>query len=139
MSRPCNTTFNDATISKPRKEIAQPLSFRVTPSERATIKRLAGKRPISTYLRHAALNGKALPRRKAHAPDVNDVLVAQILAKLGQSRLASNLNQLAKAANMGALPLDEHLVSDLQQASRDVQAMRRDLIKALGVKAEDSI
>ena len=38
------------------------------------------------------------------------------LAGLGQSRLASNINQIAKAANMGALPVTPDLIDELYQA-----------------------
>jgi hypothetical protein len=42
-------------------------------------------------------SGLAIEGRKA---------LAQALALLGRSRLSSNLNQLAHAANIGTLPID---------------------------------
>lgn len=128
--------FNTASAVKTKREVGYPLSFRVTPSEKRLITERANGRPISTYLRHVALSGDALPRRKAHAPDVNDAKVAQILAALGTSRLASNLNQLAKSANIGTLPVTDELCDDLHAACAAVQSMRHDLIIALGIKAE---
>lgn len=44
---------------------------------------------------------------------------------MGQSRLSSNLNQLAKAVT----PETE---ADLKQACREISALRADLLRALG-------
>jgi hypothetical protein len=52
---------------------------------------------------------------------------------LGQSRLSSNLNQLAKAVNTGSLPVTPETERELRQAARDVMVMRRMLIDALGL------
>jgi len=58
--------------------------------------------------------------------------VRKVLAALGNSRLSSNLNQIAKAANRGALPVTEELSLDLQSACLDIRAMRMALMMALG-------
>ncbi len=62
--------------------------------------------------------------------------LAQLLAMLGRSRLASNLNQLAHAANIGALPVTPDLETELNTALFDVRELRRLLLLALGLKPE---
>ena len=60
--------------------------------------------------------------------------LAHVLSKLGQSRLANNLNQLAKAANTGSLPVTPETESALQAACRDIRAIKHVLMKALGIQ-----
>ena len=62
--------------------------------------------------------------------------LGQALALLGRSRLASNLNQLAFAANSGSLVLTTDIAALLAEALSDVRALRRLLLSALGMKAE---
>jgi hypothetical protein len=45
---------------------------------------------------------------------------------------SSLLNQIAKAAHMGALPVTPELEEDLQEACQAVRSMRSDLMRALG-------
>ncbi|MEJ7926700.1 hypothetical protein WG908_08030 [Sphingobium sp. AN641] len=59
------------------------------------------------------------------------------MALLGQSRLSSNVNQLAKAANSGSLPVTPETESDLRHACRDIAEIRRMLMRALGLDAGD--
>jgi len=63
--------------------------------------------------------------------------LARVLGALGQSRLSSNLNQLAKAVNSGSLPVSPETEADLSAACRDVSAMRTDLLRALGKSPGD--
>ena len=64
-------------------------------------------------------------------------MLAMVLSELGQSRLASNINQLAKAANMGTLDITPEIEQEIEQACREIQAMRALLIAALGVVPEN--
>ena len=57
----------------------------------------------------------------------------RVLAALGQSRIASNLNQLAKAVNIGVLPVTPETEADMSEACAAVSAMRADLMRALGL------
>ena len=56
---------------------------------------------------------------------------------IGNMRLASNLNQLAKSANIGTLPLTPEVEEDLMTACSAVIAMRAELMRALGYSQED--
>ncbi|WP_445190644.1 plasmid mobilization relaxosome protein MobC [Sphingobium sp. HWE2-09] len=52
---------------------------------------------------------------------------------LGQSRLANNVNQLARSANSGSLPFTPETEQALSSAADDIAAMRKMLIKALNL------
>ena len=55
---------------------------------------------------------------------------------LGQSRIANNLNQLAKMANLGTLPMLPDTERDIRRACADVALMRRELLRALGHRTD---
>ncbi|MEM9377253.1 MAG: hypothetical protein AAGA72_13615 [Pseudomonadota bacterium] len=59
--------------------------------------------------------------------------MAQILAVLGQSGISENLLELAYSAKIGALILTKENEESLLSACTAVQAMRTDLIAALGL------
>jgi hypothetical protein len=65
--------------------------------------------------------------------------LGQLLALLGQSRLANNLNQLAKAANQGSLPVTAEIEAELQQACAHILEMRLLLLKALGIRVFEQL
>ncbi|MGE3992572.1 plasmid mobilization relaxosome protein MobC [Pseudorhodoplanes sp.] len=65
--------------------------------------------------------------------------LGRLLALLGQSRIANNLNQLAKAANQGALPVTVEVEADLRAACAEVFEMRLLLLRALGIKILDEV
>ena len=65
--------------------------------------------------------------------------LGQVLGLLGQSRLSNNLNQLAKAANLGALPVLKETEDDIRAACADVRDMRLLLLRALGQKIMDDV
>ena len=122
-----------------QKEIAQQYCIRLKPSELALLKEWAEHLGISVseLIRRRTLGDYEAPRRKNRRPRRDDKLLGKLLGALGQSRLSSNMNQIAKAANMGALPVGDDLIAELTQACFDIQTMRRELITALGLKAED--
>lgn len=110
-----------------------PFSLRLTYEERARLIAEASGRPLSVYIRECLLGDAATPRRWFGNSPVRDYeALGRVLGVLGQSRLASNLNQLAKAAHTGSLPVTPETEAELKQACRDVAAMRAELLKALG-------
>ena len=135
----CVEAFN-AEAKSPSKthKYASPISLRLNRFEREQLERDAGDRTLSAYIRER-LFGKHIgpfqprrPKRKRHSPTPDHVILAQVLGKLGESRLASNLNQIAKAANIGALPVTDELMFELHAACANVQEIRDEIIKALG-------
>lgn len=126
-----------------QKKFPPPFSIRFTEDERARLNRDAGTLSLAAYIRLKLFcesekpTSKRFRTRKPQQPNAEHVVLSHMLGGLGKSRMASNLNQIAKAANIGALPLTPELLEEVNQACAAIQHMRRLLIVALGVKAED--
>ena len=110
-----------------------PFSIRLTPDERARLDNMAADVPIGAYIK-SRLFGTDQRAIRTRAPKADQRLLAQLLARLGQSGLASNFNQLARAANTGALLVDDETRDALNAACADVAAMRTALMQALGAR-----
>jgi len=115
-----------------------PFSLRLSFEERAKLESRAGALPLASYIKSVVLDEEAPAYRQRRKPaEADQKLLAEVLACLGSSRLANNLNQLAKAANTGALYCDAETKSELARACDDVRAMRLLLMEALGLQVED--
>jgi hypothetical protein len=125
------------TEAKRRGRAPAPFSLRLNEAERAALEAQAGGQPLGAYIRARLLEDTGQPRRSRRRPVGDDVLLARLLAELGQARLANNLNQLAKAANTGSLPITPETVQAILTACQDVQTMRACLMAALGFRPED--
>ncbi|MDX8350675.1 plasmid mobilization relaxosome protein MobC [Cognatiyoonia sp. IB215446] len=79
------------------------------------------------------LGGPHIPAEKK-PPVAEQQLPAAVLARLGETRTANNLNQIAKHLNQGTLVIDEELEADLNAAIAEVAWMRVTLMQALGIK-----
>ena len=124
-----------ATSKSRRKKRPAPLSIRVSDEERDKLKVDAAGGSIHGYIRTKLFGASASPSRRVRRPNsIDHAALGRVLGALGQTRLASNMNQIAKAANMGALPVTPELAAELHEACSDIRAMRRDLIAALGIK-----
>ncbi|SEN51095.1 hypothetical protein [Nitrosomonas marina] len=119
--------------NKPKRRYTPPFSLRLTVEERKRLDEMAGNQPLGSYIRDRLLGEKTEKRRKVKKPKPDTAMLAMVLSELGQSRLASNINQLAKAANMGTLDITPEIEQEIEQACREIQAMRALLIAALGV------
>jgi hypothetical protein len=91
---------------------------------------------LGTYIRERLLGGRAEKRRPVRKPRVDEKPLALVLAELGRSRLSSNLNQLAKAVNMGTLGASQEVERELYAVCEAVVSMRDTLIGALGLQSE---
>ena len=112
-----------------------PFSLRLNAEERDRLERAAGSMQLGAYIKSCIFAEDAPRYRKRRAlPEADQFLLAQILARLGQSRTANNLNQIAKHLNQGTLIIDEELAEDLRQAIVDVAWMRTQLMEALGCR-----
>jgi hypothetical protein len=86
-----------------RRPYDPPFSLRLSFKERARLQEMAEGQPLGGFLRASVLD--LLTTRRGTS--IRDrVALAQVLGLLGQSRLYSNLDQLAKLANIGSLPPD---------------------------------
>jgi hypothetical protein len=112
-----------------------PFCIRLSPDERAYLERLAGNRPLGAYIRDRLLGDNVEKRRELRSPKIEQEQYAALLAALGHSHLSSNLNQLAKSANMGTLDISQELERQLQEAYDAVLEMRTALFMALGLKS----
>ena len=63
-------------------------------------------------------------RRRNTNPVKDHEALGRVLGALGKSRLSQNLNQIARAANMGSLPVSPEPEDELRQACADVEALR---------------
>ena len=123
--------------NKSKRRYTPPFSLRLTEQERKRLDEMAGNQPLGSYIRDRLLGEQAEKRRKIKKPKPDTAMLAMVLSELGQSRLASNINQLAKAANMGTLDITPEIEQEIEQACREIQAMRALLIAALGVMPEN--
>ena len=88
---------------------------------------------LSAYIRACVFAEKTRRRKRRPKTVVDDKkAIAEALALLGQSRIASNLNQLAYHANIGILIEDEDTKAGIAEANEHLQVIRSLLIRALG-------
>lgn len=138
-------TFNPATAgqvylkpaAKPKKKRPAPFCLRLSVEDRARLAMEAAGAPLGAYIKAKVL-GDAVPvrtRRTGLAVE-NRTALAQVLALLGRAHLTSNLNQLAHATSIGALPMTQETEAELFAALHDVRDLRRLLLAALGLKPE---
>ncbi len=120
-------------LIKPARKRPPPIAVRVSEEERQQIIAAAGELSISAYAKLKLLDGRSISARKA---SVDRKALAEVLSRLGQSRLSSNLHQIARAANMGALPVTPDLTAELQRVCDEVTALRQELLKALGLRGK---
>lgn len=134
-----STHFFPAASLPSKAKRPAPFSLRLSNQERARLTTEAAGAPLGAYIKAKVL-GTPLPlriRRTGLAIEDRRSL-AQVLALLGRSRLSSNLNQLAHAVNIGALPMTPETEAELFEVLREVRALRSLLMSALGLTAEDA-
>ena len=122
--------------SKPDKKPSPRVTLRLTEEELERLKNAAAGVSVSSYIR-GKLFGKDVSLRKTRrrVPVKNEEAIAQVLGKLGQSRIANNLNQIAYEANCGSLLMDEETEREIKLACARIAWIRVKLIEALGLEA----
>jgi hypothetical protein len=127
--------------STSERRATPPFSLRLTFEERARLEREAGEMPLGAYIRSRLFDEPASdrPLRQRKRPVKDHQVLGQLLGELGRSRIANNLNQLAKAANTGSLLLNEDVHRALLESLDSIRAMRTLLLTALGLKPETSL
>ena len=112
-----------------------PLSIRLNDTERARLERDAAGLSLSAYVKVRLFGDDApTPIRRGKTPVKDHEALGRLLAQLGASRLASNMNQLAKAAHLGSLPVTPDTEFQLQRARKDIAVMRSMLMAGLGMR-----
>ena len=111
----------------------KPFSLRLTFEERAKLNAMAGDRPLGSFIRDKVFGDEADKRAlRSRRPAADKQALARVLSLLGQSRLSSNMNQIAKAVHLGTLPVGPDLEAELSAACAAIREMRDALIAALG-------
>lgn len=119
-------------------KLPSPFCLRLTPEERAHLEQAAGNLPLGAYVRDQIFTGSPTVHRKPRQRPTQDrQILGQLLAELGNAKLANNLNQLAKAVNSGSLPVCPQTVQEIHEAYAGITWMRQTLITALGLHPED--
>jgi hypothetical protein len=119
----------------PKPEKAKPFSIRLTNEEKAVLEEKAAGMPLGIFIRSLVLDETIKPRVIRRQYPVKDAEpLARLLGMLGKSRLSSNLNQLAKAANLGNLFVTPDIEADLRRACGEIFEMRQLLLLALGAR-----
>lgn len=112
-----------------------PFSLRLSFEERVRLQRAAGDLSISAYIKSLLFADDApVHRARGKTPVKDHRALAEVLACLGATRIANNLNQLAKAANSGSIYLDRETKAQIEAASNDIRVMRQLLMQALGMQ-----
>lgn len=132
----------DENRSNNTKKYPAPFSMRFTKEERKSLELAAAGRPLAAYIRWLIFKEdmpempKKRSRGESASPDHKQL--AKLLGALGKSRIASNINQLARAANSGSLPVNEDVLKSLFEAVHSISWMRDTLIKGMGIKAQSN-
>lgn len=130
--------FNESCQGKraehePKKH-PPPVSVRLTEEERAKLEADAQGGSLSAHIRQCLFGDGAAPRkRRSRTPTIDQAALARVLGLLGQTHIANNLNQLAKASHVDQLAWDDHTRQQIDEAYRIVRDMRDALVQALGL------
>lgn len=125
-------------VKEPLKPLP-PFSLRLTREERAQLEHDATGMSKGAYIRSRVFDESLPKRRTRNKHPVKDYQeLAKVLGELGASRLANNVNQLAKASNSGSLETSPDTEKALQRACADIQWMRQVLMSALGLGPENA-
>lgn len=128
---PIGTT---ALVGSTKRKTASPFCLRLTFEERAKLEEDAADMPLGAFIRLRVFGDGHAPRRTRGKRPVKDhAELGQLLAALGNSRLSSNVNQLARAVNSGSLPVTPETELALMEACADIAWMRIALMKGLGL------
>ena len=104
--------FPSQTVSKS----PPPYSIRFIDKERAILMREARDRSWAEYIRERVFRNEVTLRQRGRKDTLSNAVIGKALGDLGRSRLAFNMNQIAKAMNMGALPVTDDLEVELRDA-----------------------
>lgn len=113
-----------------------PFCMRLSPHERALLAEWATSAGLSDgeYVRHQLFGAdRSIRRTRGRNPVVDQKALGEVLSALGRTRAGSNLNQIAKAINIGDLMLDEAASVALLEACADFREIRDLLMRALGI------
>lgn len=133
--------FRKAAQAPRKRKGPPPVTVRLSQAEYDRLKHDAGALSMAAYMRLRLFGGGEIAphrkpyERKATSPSAELTMIGKMLGGLGQSGIAANLADIAKAAKIGALPVTPEVEAEVRAACEAVQDMRTRLVEALGVKA----
>lgn len=111
-----------------------PLSVRLSPENRARLERDAAGMSLGSYIHWRLFDpDKPPPRHRGKAPVKDHAALSRALGALGQSRIASNVNQIARAIHTGVIVVTPEVEAELIEAARHIADIRHLLVEALGL------
>lgn len=112
----------------------KPISIRLTDEERAMLERRAGNYALSAYIRLKLFDVQTSRSTTNKSPTKDKQALAQVLALLGKSSLASSMADLAHGARLGTLLVSEETEASIKKACTDIATMKSALMRALGIQ-----
>lgn len=113
-----------------------PFSLRLTREQRRRLDAEAGSQTLGEYVRSCLFENPTPQKRTFRRPVQDEQALSSVLGALGQSRLSSNLNQIAKAVHNGSLPVSKETEQAIIDACLSVKSMSNNLTQALGLSTE---
>lgn len=113
------------------------LTLRLSPADRERLERDAAGASLSAYARSRLFDDARPVKRRAGPASVQDrEALTRALAMLGRSSEVAALKALAKAVRQGEVQVSPQTEAALMEACATIEAIRKDLIAALGLKPE---
>ena len=131
ISRPRLAFKAAAPEPEPAKRLA-PFSLRLTQDERAELEAKADGMPLGTYIKSRLFQSGKGARTRMRQTDRK--ALAAVLGAIGQSRIPQNLHQIAKAANLGVLPVTQGLEAELHATCAELKDLRTLILTALDLQ-----
>jgi hypothetical protein len=117
------------------KSTTTPFSLRLSLEERQRLEKYATGMSLGEYIRQRLFD-ESFPKRHTRGkhPVKDHKILSQLLGEIGRTRLASNMNQIARAINNDNLELTPETQTALLEACADIYEMRHMLMTGLGLK-----
>lgn len=127
-------SFNQTAAAKPSKsKRLAPFSIRLSETERARLAIEAAGAPLGAYIKSKVLGEIPEGRKRRKGLTIKDrEALAQALALLGRSELYRSLQDMARAAEIGALALTPETEAELLSTLKLVAEIRSAILEALG-------
>ena len=124
---------NAATAPRPSAKRPAPFSIRLSEADRARLAMEAAGAPLGAFIKSKLLDGMPVGRKRRKGLSIQDrEALARALALLGRSDLLRSLQDMARAAEIGALLVTPETEAELHAALTAVQDMRAAILEALG-------
>ncbi|MEP5729631.1 MAG: hypothetical protein ABJL67_09660 [Sulfitobacter sp.] len=131
-------TFNERVLERPpqkKKKRVAPVSVRLSAEERAMLEEQAGGLSLSAHIRERLFGEEVKPRKSRRRTPVKDhKSLAKVLRLLGETNLARDLESLQWSVEEGQVCLSAKSEELLRLACVAVIEMRKDVLRALGLR-----